>query len=89
MKHALASLTVLLLVGCSQTEVMQVGPNRYRVTADNQWSASGAESYAINAANAHCASRGLIADTSVVSSRPYSLYSYGGASIEFACVRPQ
>ncbi len=87
MKKILAALAFSMLAACAQTAVSQLGPNRYRVTTDNQWSTTGAESDALQQAQTYCAAQGRIADARITASRPYMSYvSYASASAEFTCV---
>lgn len=87
MKRAL--VVVLLLAGCSETGVMQVGPNRYRITEDNFWTAGAAEASVLRQANEHCAKSGMAADTNLQSRPAVLASSYAAASADFVCVRRQ
>jgi hypothetical protein len=87
MKHALLVVALIMLSGCAQTSVSQLGPDRYRVTSDNYTSLATAESEALQQAQSHCATQGKIADARLTMSRPYSMMSYAFASAEFTCVK--
>ncbi|MCW8084508.1 hypothetical protein [Sabulicella glaciei] len=78
---------LILLAACAETAVVQLGANRYRATTDNTWTAGGAETQAIQSAQAHCAQRGLVAEANVTASHTASYSQYGRASVEFSCVQ--
>ena len=59
-------LAIFVLAACADTGVMQIGPNRYRITKESAWSVGTAETAAIQQAQAHCASQGRTADIQTV-----------------------
>lgn len=87
MKRAL--ILGLLLAGCSDTGVIQTGPNRYRITEDNFWTAGAAETSVMRKANAHCAAQGMVANADITSRPQVLASSYAAASADFTCVPRQ
>ena len=78
----------LVLAGCSTgTDVLTLGPNRYRVTQE-AYAAATAETAVISQARAHCRAQNQQADVRLADVRPAIAYSYASASAEFSCVRP-
>ena len=81
---SIVALTVL--TACSGTGVMEVGPNRYRVTQEAYIAAANAETSVVKQASEYCAQRGQRADVRITDSRSASGWSYATASGDFSCV---
>ncbi|MCW8086605.1 hypothetical protein [Sabulicella glaciei] len=96
MNRAVALLVLILFAGCTSTNVVQLGANRFRATAENTYTAAQAEVAALEAANAHCARLGRRMEAEVARSDTQMMYfftgrsvapaSYGSGAVNFICI---
>jgi hypothetical protein len=78
-------MVVVALAGCSETGVVQMGPNRYRVTQEAHMFLGTAEASATKQAQEHCAKQGQQADMQL-NSRAATTWAAASATAEFTCV---
>lgn len=101
MKH-IALVAVMALTACGSTHhtITELGPNRFRVTAERMQSIGDAEQVVAYFGRAHCTERGQAVDfagvTSGTTSGGGAIVSgvivpirHGSASAEFRCVPAQ
>ena len=87
MRWVLVTLCAAALTGCGASNVVQLGPGRYRVTADTEMSQSSAETAVVHAAQEFCGRQGKQADARITDARAHTAYRhYAGASAEFSCL---
>jgi len=90
MKMIIVLAGLVSLLGCrSSSGVLEVGPGRYRVTAEDAYTVSSAEADIVAQANRFCAGRSQRADLRITQSLPSTGWNFATASGEFACVANQ
>ena len=97
MKPCILVLALAALAGCGPTiNVVQLGEDRWRATADNTREASSAEAAALGAASAHCDRMGRRMEANVARSQTKTdlmwtgqvlvPVSRGEGAVNFTCV---